>query len=381
MTIEQQRLQDPAWRTWGPYVSDRQWGTVREDYSANGDAWNFTTHDMARSYAYRWGEDGIAGFCDDKQQLCLALTLWNGEDPILKERYFGLTNGEGNHGEDVKELYYYVDSTPTHSYGRMLYKYPQAAYPYEQLLAENRSRTRQDPEFELIDTGLFDTDRYFDVFVEYAKAGPHDLLMTVTVHNRGPQAALLHLLPTLWFRNTWAWGDDSDGVPAQRPALVGQLNGSVLAEGSAVGTYACYADGQPRWLFCENETNRARLYNVPNGSRYPKDGINDYLLHGTDTINPDGMGTKAAAHYRLTIDAGASATVRLRLTQVPEAQPSLKRPFAQFDELTTQRKTEADQFYASVHPAEATDDEKQVQRQAFAGMLWSKQFYYYDVAR
>ncbi|HLL93865.1 MAG TPA: hypothetical protein VK404_02730 [Spirosoma sp.] len=385
MSLEHQRLEDPAWRQWGPYVSDRQWGTVREDYSANGDAWNYTTHDMARSYAYRWGEDGIAGFCDDKQQLCLGLSLWNGRDPILKERYFGLTNGEGNHGEDVKELYYYLDATPTHSYQRMLYKYPQRAYPYEQIVRENRHRNRLEPEFELLDTGIFDEDRYFDVYVEYAKAGPQDILMKVTVHNRAqpeqnPEPATLHLLPTLWFRNTWHWGDDTDGVPRQRPALVRQPDGTVIAEGSALGQYVCQADGQPAWLFCENETNKSRFNNHPD-SRYPKDGINDYLLHGADTINPATMGTKAAAHYALTLEAGTSTTVRLRLTYSGTDALGPAEPFAQFDALVAQRKAEADDFYAEVHPGQATPDEKLVQRQAFAGMLWSKQYYYYDVSR
>ncbi|MBC3785922.1 MGH1-like glycoside hydrolase domain-containing protein [Spirosoma utsteinense] len=386
MTIEQQRLDDPAWRQWGPYVSDRQWGTVREDYSANGDAWNFTTHDMARSYTYRWGEEGIAGFCDDSQQLCLGLALWNGQDPILKERYFGLTNGEGNHGEDVKELYYYLDAAPSHAYQRMLYKYPHTAYPYEQLLAENRQRGRLDPEFELLDTGIFDDDRYFDVFVAYAKAGPQDILMTVTVHNRarpeqGTEPAVLHLLPTLWFRNTWHWGDDSDGVPRLRPALVLQPDGTVIAEGSALGQYICYADGHPTWLFCENETNTARLYNNHAGTRYPKDGINDYVLHGTDTVNPSTMGTKSAAQYSLTLDAGESATVRLRLTHAGTYVAGNEKPFADFDSIVARRKAEADAFYAHIQPADATADEKRVQRQAFAGMLWSKQYYYYDVSR
>ncbi len=386
MSIEQQRLQDPAWRQWGPYVSDRQWGTVREDYSANGDAWNYTTHDMARAYAYRWGEEAIAGFCDDKQQLCLGLSLWNGCDPILKERYFGLTNNEGNHGEDVKELYFYVDATPTHSYQRMLYKYPQTAYPYERLLAENRNRGRLDPEFELLDTGIFDDDRYFDVVVAYAKASPQDMLMTVTVHNRAnpathPDPAVLHLLPTLWFRNTWRWGDDSDGVPRQRPALVYQPDGSVMAEGSALGQYVCHAEGQPPWLFCENETNTVRLHNHNTDVRYPKDGINDHLLHGADTINPARMGTKAAAHYALAVPPGESATIRLRLTYSGTGAAGVAKPFAGFDALVAQRQTEADAFYADIHPARATPDEKLVQRQAFAGMLWSKQYYYYDVAR
>lgn len=383
MSVEQHRLQNSAWQQWGPYVSDRQWGTVREDYSANGDAWNYVTHDMARSYAYRWGEDGIAGICDDKQQLCLGLALWNGRDPILKERYFGLTNSEGNHGEDVKELYYCLDNTPTHSYQRMLYKYPQAAYPYQQLISESRNRTRQDPEFELLDTGLFDQDEYFDVFVEYAKAGPQDLLMTITVHNRaapGPdtQAATLHLLPTLWFRNTWVWGDDSDGVSSQRPKLSLQLDGTVLAEHSQLGRYVLQAEGQPDWLFCENETNLARLYNTHIGNRFPKDGINDYIVHGTSTINPAKSGTKAAAHYCIDLDAGASATIRLRLKagdciDVDE--------MANHDAIVARCKAEADEFYAAIQPTEATADEKLVQRQAFAGMLWSKQYYYYDVAR
>ncbi|QHW00982.1 MGH1-like glycoside hydrolase domain-containing protein [Spirosoma endbachense] len=376
MTTEQQRLEDPAWRQWGPYVSDRQWGTVREDYSANGDAWNFTTHDMARSYTYRWGEEGIAGFCDDKQQLCLALTLWNGKDPILKERYFGLTNGEGNHGEDVKELYYYLDNTPTHSYQRMLYKYPQAAYPYEQLIVENRHRTRQDPEFELLDTGLFDQDRYFDVFVDYAKAGPQDILMTVTIYNRGPETADLYVLPTLWFRNTWIWGDDSDGVPSLHPQLSLLPDGTVLAEQTQLGRYFLHAEGQPDWLFCDNETNLARLYNTHIGSRYPKDGINDHVLYGANTVNPKMIGTKVAAQYKVTLAAGESQTIRLRLKS--DNASNLQ---TDFDDIVAKRRIEADEFYAHIHPDKATDDEKLVQRQAFAGMLWSKQYYYYDVSR
>ncbi len=381
MTKEQQRLQDPAWRQWGPYVSDRQWGTVREDYSANGDAWNYTTHDMARSYTYRWGEEGIAGFCDDKQQLCLALALWNGQDPILKERYFGLTNAEGNHGEDVKELYYYLDNVPTHAYQRMLYKYPQAAYPYQWLKDENHHRTRKDPEFELLDTGLFDQDRYFDVFVGYAKAGPQDVLMTITVHNRGPEVADLHVLPTLWFRNTWVWGEDSDGVTSARPCLSLQPDGSVLAEHDQLGRYVLCADEKPEWLFCENETNLVRLYDTHNGSQYPKDGINDYLLQGSNTINPANKGTKAAAHYRLTIEAGQQRVVRLRLKASGSTATDSIDAFADFTETVAQRRAEADAFYADNQPVQATADEKLVQRQAFAGMLWSKQYYYYDVTR
>lgn len=381
MTSEQQRLEDPAWRQWGPYVSDRQWGTVREDYSSNGDAWNYTTHDMARSYTYRWGEEGIAGFCDDKQQLCLALALWNGQDPILKERFFGLTNQEGNHGEDVKELYYYLDNTPSHSYQRMLYKYVQAAYPYQQLIDENRQRTRLDPEFELLDTGLFDDDRYFDVFVEYAKASARDILMAITIHNRGPEPATLHVLPTLWFRNTWIWGDDTDGVPNYQPNLSLKPDGVVSVEESSLGNYACYADGQPDWLFCENESNIARLYNVHTGSAYPKDGINNYVVNGQQTVNPARTGTKAAAHYVVSVAAGSSVTIRVRLAEMDETCQHLPQPFADFDQVFTQRRTEADAFYAQIQPALATDDEKRVQRQAFAGMLWSKQYYYYDIAR
>ena len=376
MSIEKQRLEDPAWRQWGPYVSDRQWGTVREDYSANGDAWHYTTHDMARSYTYRWGEEGIGGVCDDKQQLCLALALWNEQDPILKERYFGLSNSEGNHGEDVKELYYYIDNTPTHSYQRMLYKYPQAAYPYEWLIQENHRRTRKDPEFELLDTGLFDNDRYFDVFVEYAKAGPQDILMRVTAHNRGPEAAELRLLPTLWFRNTWACGDDTDGVPNYKPTLVLLSGGAVSVEDSDLGRYVLHADGQPEWVFCDNESNSTRLYTTHTGAQYPKDGINDYIVHGSNTVNPGHTGTKAAAHYRLTIEAGQSVTLRLRLESA-----DIPNPFADFDFIFSKRQVEADEFYGTIQPDQATDDEKLVQRQAFAGMLWNKQYYYYDVSR
>ncbi|GAB3996480.1 glucosidase [Spirosoma daeguense] len=381
MTTEQERLENPAWRQWGPYVSDRQWGTVREDYSANGDAWNYITHDISRSYTYRWGEDGIAGFSDDKQQLCLALALWNGKDPILKERYFGLSNHEGNHGEDVKELYYYVDNTPTHSYQRMLYKYPQQAYPYEQLVVENKRRTRLESEFELLDTGIFDDDRYFDVFVEYAKASPQDILMNITVHNRGPEAADLHLLPTLWFRNTWAFGDDTDGVPNYRPSLILQPDGAVSVEDSALGRYVLHADGEPEWLFCDNETNVVRLYDTHNGSPHPKDGINDYVVQGSNAVNSAHTGTKAAAHYVLNVASGTSATLRLRLEAAGNTDTGLTQPFADFDQILAERQSEADEFYKAIQPVQATDEEKRIQRQAFAGMLWSKQYYYYDVTR
>ncbi|CCH54635.1 hypothetical protein BN8_03829 [Fibrisoma limi BUZ 3] len=374
MTTEHQRLHDPAWRQWGPYVSDRQWGTVREDYSPNGDAWNYVTHDKARSYAYRWGEEGIAGFCDHRQRLCLAVALWNGQDPILKERFFGLANSEGNHGEDVKELYFYLDATPSHSYQRMLYKYPQQAFPYGWLVSENRRRSRQDPEFELLDTGIFDQDRYFDVFVEYAKVNPHDILLTITAHNRGPDSADLHLLPTVWFRNTWAW---DPAQAAHKPSLVWHPDGSVMATHPDLGQYIVYTDGAPNWLFCDNESNSERLWGQANRAGvYPKDGINEHLLHGANTINPARTGTKAAAHYALTIAASTSATVRIRLSK-----SVLTEPFADFDTLVTQRKADANAFYESIHPRQATQDEKLVQRQALGGMLWNKQYYHYDVTQ
>ena len=305
------------WRKWGPYLSERQWGTVREDYSDNGDAWNYFTHDQARSRAYRWGEDGLAGISDDKQRLCFALALWNGKDPILKERLFGLTNSEGNHGEDVKEYYFYLDSTPTHSYMKYLYKYPQAAYPYADLVETNRRRTRDEMEYELLDTGVFKDDRYFDVFVEYAKGGPDDILVQITAANRGPEAAELHVLPTLWFRNDWSsW----IARPAEKPTLkqiAGPAGTPVIAAAHpSLGEYYLYCDGEVPLLFTENETNNARLFpEHPNASPYVKDGINDYVVHGHQAaVNPERRGTKVAAHYRLTIGPGQSATVRLRLT-------------------------------------------------------------------
>ncbi|WP_338875125.1 glucosidase [Spirosoma sp. SC4-14] len=373
MTAEQIRLQNPAWRQWGSYVSDRQWGTVREDYSPNGDHWSYTTHSMARSYAYRWGEEGIAGFCDNKQQLCLALALWNGQDSMLKERYFGLSNPEGNHGEDVKEVYFYLDATPTHSYQKLLYKYPQRAFPYEQLVDENAQRSLQVGEFELLDTGIFDDDRYFDVFVEYAKADPQDILMRITVWNRGPEAAPIHLLPTLWFRNTWRWNNTPN---AQRPILRAQPGGSVQINHSDLGQYVIYADGCPHWLFCENETNVERLYASDNTTPYPKDGINDYLLHGLQTVNPEQKGTKTVAQYKRMIEAGSSTTIQIRLRS-----ENIKLPFNDFDDILQQRKQEADEFYAAIHPAKATDNEKYIQRLALSGMIWNKQFYYYNIWR
>ncbi|NCD72235.1 MGH1-like glycoside hydrolase domain-containing protein [Mucilaginibacter agri] len=371
MNPEQLRLKDPAWKQWGPYVSDRQWGTVREDYSANGDAWNYISHDMARSKAYRWSEEGIAGICDDQQYLCFAIGLWNKKDPIIKERYFGLTNPEGNHGEDVKELYYYLDSTPTHSYMKMLYKYPQQAFPYEQLKQENARRPRTEPEFELIDTGIFNHDEYFDVFVEYAKNAPDDILIKITVHNRAGVDAPINVLPTVWFRNTWAWGRHTS-VPAINADSHGVIE---LYNKNIGGEYWLIAEGEPEWLFCDNETNTSRLYNYDNNKAYAKDGINDHLIHGASTINPQQKGTKASANYDLIVPAKGSATLRLRLTRNPANQ------FNDFDEIFQSRLAEADQFYEELeqNSAKSNPDLAMIQRQAFAGMLWSKQFYNYNI--
>ncbi len=308
--LEQARQGTAPWKAWGPYLSERQWGTVREDYSADGDAWNYFTHDHARSRAYRWGEDGIAGVSDERQRLCLALALWNGADPILKERMFGLSNGEGNHGEDVKEYWFYLDSTPTHSYLKCQYKYPQRAFPYLDLLETNARRGKQDMEYELLDTGVFDDDRYFDVVVEYAKGAPDDILMVVTASNRGPDAATLHLLPTLWFRNTWSWGDD---VP--KPTMAAIDDRTVRAEHHELGEWLLSADSSAALLFCENETNSQRLFGTPNSSPHVKDGINDFVVGGSQSaVNPERTGTKVAAHHVLEVAAGQSAEIRVRLT-------------------------------------------------------------------
>ena len=368
------------WKRWGPYLSERQWGTVREDYSDDGNAWDYFSHDQARSRAYRWGEDGLAGISDDQQRVCFALGLWNGTDPIIKERLFGLTNSEANHGEDVKEYYFYLDSTPTHSYMKYLYKYPQAAYPYDALVAGNQARTRGDFELELLETGVFDDNRYFDVFVEYAKASPEDLLIRITACNRGPEPAALHLLPTLWFRNTWSVGGDRPRPELRRE---GRKN-VVLMLHPDLGSRFLYADGPNALLFTENETNTERLFKSPNRTPFVKDGFNEYLVHGNvDAVNPDQVGTKAAAHYRLMIGAGESREVRLRLTDAPPgAAGSAKKadgPFGTFDEVMEERRREADEFYESVIPQTLGRDEQNVMRQALAGMLWSKQFYFYDV--
>jgi hypothetical protein len=368
--LEEDRLGQKPWRKWGPYLSERQWGTVREDYSADGDAWAYLPHDMARSRAYRWGEDGLAGISDDEQRLCLALALWNGQDSILKERLFGLTNGEGNHGEDVKELYYYLDATPTHSYLRMLYKYPQREFPYTHLVKANRQRSREELEFELLDTGVFDDDRYFDVFIEYAKAAPEDLLMQVTAHNRGPGAAVLHLLPQLWLRNTWSWTGDT-----RKPRLTASGPGAIAAHHPTLGEYFLYTDTDPTLLFCDNETNVIRLYGVNGVKGHYKDALHDYVIKGDHgAVNPEQAGTKAAVHYTLTVPAAGSVRVRLRLTNLAEAEA-----FRHFDEVLSQRRREADAFYAELQAGIDDADARNVQRQALAGMIWSKQYYSYDV--
>jgi mannosylglycerate hydrolase MGH1-like protein len=390
MTSEQQRLDEARttkapWRKWGPYLSERQWGTVREDYSESGDAWQYFSHDQARSRAYRWGEDGLAGISDDRQLLCFALALWNGRDPILKERVFGLTNSEGNHGEDVKEYYFYLDSTPTHSYMKYLYKYPQSAYPYDNLVTTNRHRGRHEFEYELLDTGVFDEDRYFDVFVEYAKAAPEDILVQITVENRGPEPAILHVLPTVWFRNVWSWSGAAPKAVLRRVAGV-PGDGVISASHPELGERFFYSEDAPELVFSENETNTRRLVGVPNRTPYVKDGINDYIVHGRQhAVNPDKQGTKASAHYLLTVGARESRTLRLRLSDVaPAAWPTqngLAGPFADFDGVMEARRREADEFYASVIPPSLDADAANVMRQAIAGMLWSKQFYYYDVDR
>lgn len=388
---EQQRLlaaRDPStpWKKWGPYLSERQWGTVREDYSENGDAWNYFSHDQARSRAYHWGEDGLGGICDDHQILCFALALWNGNDPILKERAFGLTNHEGNHGEDVKEYYFYLDSSPTHSYMKYLYKYPQAAYPYEQLIVSNRNRSRNQPEYELLETGVFDENRYYDVIVEYAKADhPEDILIRITVCNRGPEAAMLHLLPTLWFRNTWSWdGGGSRPVLQQLHHPTGSLVQARHTDPlfqAWLNDYYFYCDQHVPLLFTENETNHQRLFGGTNAGPYVKDGIHDYLVHGQlQAVNPALIGTKVSPHYPLCIAAGANQVVRLRLTRT--GPDCMQNPFAGFDAVVRQRIEETDAFYDLITPARLKSQEPAraiLMRQALAGMLWTKQYFYYDV--
>lgn len=367
--MQAQNAKTDAWDHWGPYLSERQWGTVREDYSAHGEAWDYFSHDQGRSRVYRWGEDGIAGISDKKQHLCLALALWNGKDPILKERLFGLTNSEANHGEDVKEIYYYLDATPSHSYLKMLYKYPQAEFPYARLVEENRRRGKDQSEYELMDTGIFDDDRYFDVFVEYAKADVDDILMQITVHNRSAKDAPLHILPQIWFRNTWAWGCD-----LTRPVLSANEHGCIAVEHSRLPEYHCYLDGEPDLLFCNNDTNVQRLHGVSDEG-YFKDAFHDYVIHGNQqAVNPQKNGTKAAAHYVFTVPAHDKVEVRLRLSKARHL-----RPFTSFTKMVQKRRDEADAFYAGLQTNMPDADSRLIQRQALAGMIWSKQFYYYDL--
>ena len=384
MTKEELRLQEDRerkanWKRWGPYLSERQWGTVREDYSRYGTAWDSFSHDQARSRAYRWGEDGLGGISDKHQFICFALALWNGRDPILKERLFGLTGSEGNHGEDVKEYYFYLDSTPTHSYMKYLYKYPQSEFPYAQLVEENRRRGRDALEFELINTGIFDEDRYFDVFVEYAKGSPDDILIRIEAINRGPETAELHLLPTLWFRNTWSWNPGSERPWLRRGE---PIEGIIPVElhHPYYGNRWLYCRGNAQLLFTENETNQRLLFNAENASSHVKDGINDHIVHrAKDAVNASGSGTKVACHYQVRIAPGQSTVVKLRLTD-KEMASAPTRPFgASFDPTFAERRKEADEFYDTVTPPNLTADAKNVMRQAFGGMFWSKQFYHYVV--
>ena len=378
MTKESARLQETGWKKWGPYLSERQWGTVREDYSATGEAWDYFSHDQARSRAYRWGEDGILGISDEQQQLCFALALWNGKDPILKERIYGLTGSQGNHGEDVKEYYFYLDSTPTHSYMKGLYKYPQAAFPYADLEAENRRRGRSDTEYELLDTGIFNDNNYYDVFVEYAKNTTEDILIKITVVNHSDQSQSLSVLPTLWFRNTWSWDED---VP--KPTLKIDQNTSSMTSIEAIhpeqATYWLYCEGAPELLFTENETNSQKVFNFDDGAQYVKDSINDYVVNGQkESVNPNKIGTKFSPHYQLTLAGGETKTIKLRLSN----QSNLTEPLGQeFDATLQTRITEADEFYQQINQTSLNEDLVNVQRQAFAGMLWSKQYYNFGVER
>jgi hypothetical protein len=384
--LEDGLRQAGEWYRWGPYVSERQWGTVREDYSADGDAWDYLPHDHARSQAYRWGEDGLAGFCDVHQRLCLSLALWNGRDPILKERAFGLTGPQGNHGEDVKEYWWYLDAVPSHVWNRWRYHYPQSPFPYQDLIDTNAARDRYQPEYELLDTGAFDKDRYWITEVHYAKAGPDDLLMAIQVTNAGPEADTLHVLPTAWFRNTWSWGGDEP-----RPGLRASGDRSVTIDHPFLGTMELIAaaspyGADPQLLFCENETNLARLYDAAPLTPYPKDGINDHVVHGAATVNPAGAGTKCAFWYQVTVPPGQTAELRLRLRHAPDGPRGRAAGAAdplgtEFTEVMDQRKAEADEFYAELTPAGASTDEALVLREACAGLLWSKQLFYYDVTR
>ena len=387
-THEDHRLHETTkgeanWKKWGPYLSDRAWGTVREDYSANGTAWDYFPHDHARARAYRWNEDGLAGISDEEQRLCFALALWNGQDAILKERLFGLSGSDGNHGEDVKEYYFYLDSTPSHSYMKMLYKYPQGAFPYADIVETNLQRGKGAPEFELFDTGIFNENRYFDVFIEYAKASADDILIRIIAFNRGPESADLHILPTLWFRNTWSWGWEHDKMerPAFKEILLNDGDGSKWMEvhHATLGKYLFACEDADALLFTENETNTERLYSSPNATPYVKDAFHDYVIHGhKEAVNPEQVGTKAASVYHRKVGAGESVSVRLRLLKAEQLQASRDAEFSSFDKIFVQRQSEADEFYASLQPSSLSNDERNVQRQAFAGMLWSKQFYHYN---
>ncbi|BDA69505.1 hypothetical protein CAL7716_036710 [Calothrix sp. PCC 7716] len=374
--LEQARNHQVEWRKWGPYLSERQWGTVREDYSPNGTAWDYFSHDQARSRAYRWGEDGIFGISDDHQQLCFAIAFWNGQDSILKERIFGLSGNEGNHGEDVKEYYFYLDNTPTHSYMKALYKYSQKAFPYSELVQVNQHRSRQESEFELLDTGIFDENCYFDIFVEYAKNTAEDILIKITVANRALEAKQLHLLPTLWFRNTWSWDGETNKPTLQELKSANSLN-IIEAFHPTLGKRWLYCEDKSEFLFTENETNLEKLFGAPNTSAYVKDGINDYIVHGkTEAVNQEKIGTKASINYLLTVGASETKIIRLRLSNIQK----LTEAFGEnFNEIFFRKQQEADEFYQRITAFDISKDMRNVQRQAFAGMLWSKQFYYYDV--
>src|SRR6195952_3703694 len=355
------------WKKWGPYVSDRQWGTIREDYSREGNAWDFVNHDLARSYAYRWGEEGIAGFCDNDQILCLAPAFWNGNDSILKERLFGLTNGEGNHGEDVKELYFHLDSSPTHSYCKFLYKYPQATFPYMELVRQNK-RDRHSPEYELLDTGIFKDNRYFDCYIEYAKASANDILMKITVHNRGPEAATIHVLPHLWFRNFW-----KHNPRFSRPKITSLSRNCLQTSSSRNGSFFLYHQGGEQ-LFCENETNDERMYHTPNESPFVKDGINNYVIHQENTVNPKKKGTKSAIWLTETIQSGSSAVFKVRLSKI-----QIEDPWTDFDPIFTKRKADANEFFHDLAPKHLAPEHRALLRSSVSGLLWTKQFYYLDV--
>ncbi len=375
--LEEARTANTPWKKWGPYLSERQWGTVREDYSKDGNAWDYFTHDQARSRAYHWGEDGLAGISDDKQLLCFSVALWNGKDPILKERMFGLTNSEANHGEDVKEYYFYLDSTPTHSYMKYLYKYPQAEFPYVDLIETNKRRNRLDMEYELLDTGVFNEDRYFDVFVEFAKGSPEDVLIQINVINRGPEAAEIDVIPTLWFRNTWTWWP---GTPKPSLKEISSQSGAqaVAASHADLGERYLYCEGDATLLFTENESNNERLFGRPNDNPYVKDGINNYVVQGNhNTVNPEKTGTKSAAHYKVNVEAGKTATIRVRLSDLTPAE--MGDPFKSFGEIMQTRRSEADEFYKSITPPKVSDDQALVMRQALSGMLWTKQFFFFDL--